>query len=98
VTASGIPKEAAFRYIRTHESERRGLYSGAVLAIDHDGSLDAALVLRSLYRKQGRSWLQAGAGIVAQSTPAREFEETCEKLNSVARFLVPRTSSGDSNA
>jgi anthranilate synthase component 1/salicylate synthetase len=63
-----------------------------VLAIDHDGDLDPALVLRSLYRKQGRSWLQVGAGIVAQSTPARESEETCEKLNSVAQFLVSGTS------
>ncbi len=50
--------------------------------------MDAALVLRSAYRRDGRTWLRAGAGIVGQSTPEREFEETCEKLESVARYLV----------
>jgi len=89
VTASGVPKEAAFAHIRGHETERRGLYGGAVLTIDHEGTLDAALVLRAIYRQRGRTWLRAGGGIVAQSEPSREFEETCEKLGSVARFLVP---------
>jgi salicylate synthase len=89
VTASGVPKDAAYTAIRRHETESRGLYSGAVLTVDHTGELDAALVLRSAYRKDGRTWLRAGAGIVGQSTPEREFEETCEKLDSVARYLVP---------
>jgi anthranilate synthase component 1/salicylate synthetase len=89
VTASGVPKAAAYDGIRTHEPVARGLYSGAVLTIDHSGALDAALVLRAVYRQHGRTWLQAGAGIVGQSRPEREFEETCEKLDSVARFLVP---------
>lgn len=89
VTASGVPKEAAYSAIRRYESEPRGLYGGAVLTVDESGELDAALVLRTVYRERGRTWLRAGAGIVAQSTPDREFEETCEKLDSVARFLVP---------
>jgi anthranilate synthase component 1/salicylate synthetase len=89
VTASGVPKDAAYTAIREHEPQARGLYSGAVLTIDHRGELDAALVLRSAYRQDGRTWLRAGAGIVGQSTPEREFEETCEKLDSVARYLVP---------
>ncbi|MCE7082325.1 salicylate synthase [Streptomyces sp. ST2-7A] len=89
VTASGVPKEAAYESIRRHEPEARGLYSGAVLTVDHSGAMDAALVLRSAYRRDGRTWLRAGAGIVGHSTPEREFEETCEKLDSVARFLVP---------
>ncbi|MEV4527069.1 salicylate synthase [Streptosporangium sp. NPDC049304] len=89
VTASGVPKEAAYTTIRRHEPESRGLYSGAVLTVDHNGEMDAALVLRSAYRQNGRTWLRAGAGIVGQSTPEREFEETCEKLDSVARYLVP---------
>jgi salicylate synthase len=88
VTASGVPKEAAYAAIRRHETERRGLYSGAVLTVDESGELDAALVLRTVFRRHGRTWLRAGAGIVSQSQPAREFEETCEKLDSVARFLV----------
>lgn len=89
VTASGIPKEAAYASIRTHEARARGLYSGAVLTVDADGAMDAALVLRAVYRQNGMTWLQAGAGIVGQSRPEREYEETCEKLDSVARFLVP---------
>ncbi|MFC0050884.1 salicylate synthase [Streptomyces actinomycinicus] len=89
VTASGVPKAAAYDSIRRHETETRGLYSGAVLTVDHSGAMDAALVLRSAYRQNGRTWLRAGAGIVGHSTPEREFEETCEKLDSVARYLVP---------
>ncbi|WP_217441251.1 salicylate synthase [Nocardia barduliensis] len=89
VTASGVPKAAAYTGIRTHEPAARGLYSGAVLTVEHDGSMDAALVLRAVYRQHGKTWLQAGAGIVGDSRPEREFEETCEKLDSVARFLVP---------
>ena len=88
VTGSGVPKEAAYAAIRRHETERRGLYSGAVLTVDQSGALDAALVLRTVFRQHGRTWLRAGAGIVGQSEPDREFEETSEKLDSVARFLV----------
>jgi anthranilate synthase component 1/salicylate synthetase len=94
VTASGVPKQAAYQSIRTHESESRGLYSGAVLMVEQDGAMDAALVLRAAYRQDGVTWLQAGAGIVEQSRPEREFEETCEKLESVARFLVPVNRAG----
>jgi anthranilate/para-aminobenzoate synthase component I len=62
-----------------------------VLAVDAEGALDAALVLRTVFQRDGRSWLRAGAGIVEQSTPEREFEETREKLRSISRFLVPVT-------
>lgn len=53
------------------------------------GELDAALVLRSVFQQEERTWLQAGAGLVADSRPDREFEETCEKLRSIAPYLVP---------
>lgn len=88
ITASGIPKAQSCEMIGRLEAEPRGLYSGAVLTADADGSLDAALVLRSVFRRHGRTWLRAGAGIVAQSTPERELEETREKLRSVSRFLI----------
>ncbi|MFD4636958.1 salicylate synthase [Lentzea sp. NPDC058436] len=88
ITASGIPKPEAFELIARHE-EPRGLYSGAVLAIDADGGLDAALVLRTIFSQDGKTWLRAGAGIVGMSTPDRELEETREKLRSASRFLVP---------
>ncbi|MFI6033369.1 salicylate synthase [Streptomyces sp. NPDC051315] len=89
VTASGIPKAPAFDCITRLEGGRRGIYSGAVLMAGSDGELDAALVLRSLFEEDGRTWLRAGAGILAGSTPARELEETCEKLRSVAPYVVP---------
>ena len=65
------------------ETTARGLYAGSVFRLGHDGTLDAAVVLRSLYQRGGSAWLQAGAGIVGISRPEREFEETCEKLASV---------------
>ncbi|MER6711456.1 MULTISPECIES: salicylate synthase [unclassified Streptomyces] len=89
VTASGIPKAPAYDCIARLEEEPRGIYSGAALMAGSDGSLDAALVLRSLFEEDGRTWLRAGAGILAGSTPARELEETCEKLRSVAPYVVP---------
>jgi salicylate synthetase len=88
VTACGLPKAPACAAIGRHEDGPRGLYAGAVLTADHEGTLDAALVLRSVYQRDGRTWLRAGAGIVAQSTPERELEETREKLRSVSRFLA----------
>jgi anthranilate synthase component 1/salicylate synthetase len=89
VTASGIPKSQAYDCIARLEDGPRGVYSGAVLMAADDGELDAALVLRSLFEQDGRTWLRAGAGILAGSTPARELEETCEKLRSVAPYVVP---------
>ncbi|GLZ42192.1 salicylate synthase [Actinokineospora sp. NBRC 105648] len=88
ITASGIPKPEGLELISRHE-QPRGLYSGAVLAVDADGGLDAALVLRTVFTQDGRTWLRAGAGIVGLSTPDRELEETREKLRSISRFLVP---------
>lgn len=89
-TATGLPRAEACARIRELETEPRRLYGGAVLTLDRDGTLDAALVLRALYRRDGRTWLRAGGGIVGWSEPGRELEETCEKLESVARFLIPR--------
>ncbi|RII86070.1 salicylate synthase, partial [Clavibacter californiensis] len=88
VTASGVPKRAAFDLIRRLEGHDRGLYAGAVLRIDADGALDAALVLRTLFRRDGTTWLQAGAGVVGASRPTRELEETREKLASIADHVV----------
>lgn len=95
VTASGVPKRESVDAIFRLEGTRRGLYAGSVLSVTHDGALDAALVLRAIYEKDGRAWLRAGAGIIAGSTPEREFEETCEKLASVAPFVVPRQEPGE---
>ncbi|MEV6318351.1 salicylate synthase [Streptomyces sp. NPDC051776] len=87
ITATGAPKAAALSALARHEPGTRGLYGGAVFTADVRGSLDAALVLRSILRRHGRTWLRAGAGVMGSSDPDREYEETCEKLRSVAPHL-----------
>jgi salicylate synthase len=89
VTASGIPKPAALDLIRAIEGRERGIYAGAVCMAGADGSIDAALVLRSVFQDETGAWLQAGAGIVAGSAPASEYAETTSKLRAAARYLVP---------
>lgn len=88
VTASGIPKRPAIEAITRLEPVKRSAYSGSVFMFNSGGELDAALVLRSLFKNDNGVTLQAGAGIIDQSTPKRELEETVEKLQSVSRFLV----------
>jgi salicylate synthetase len=90
VTASGVPKAASVDAILRLDESPRALYSGAVVMFSSDGGLDAALTLRAAYERDGRTWLQAGAGIIAASKPDREFEETCEKLATLAPYLVAR--------
>lgn len=90
VTASGIPKAAGVEAIMRLDEGPRGLYSGAVVMLSADGGLDAALTLRSAYERDGKTWLRAGAGIIEESTPDREFEETCEKLSTLAPYLIAR--------
>ncbi|RJO78778.1 salicylate synthase [Nocardia panacis] len=88
VTASGIPKSAGVDSVFRLDDAPRGLYSGAVVTISPTGALEATLVLRAVYQDTAGAWLRAGAGIVEQSRPEREFEETCEKLGSVAPYVV----------
>jgi salicylate synthetase len=90
VTASGIPKAAGVEAILRLDEGPRELYSGAVVMFSADGGLDAALTLRTAYERDGRTWLRAGAGIIAASDSDREFEETCEKLDTLAPHLVAR--------
>jgi salicylate synthetase len=87
ITATGVPIKAALAALAEREREPRGLYGGTVFLAHTDGSLDAALVLRTVFHRDGRTWLRAGAGVMGQSTPDREYEETCEKLRSVAPYL-----------
>ncbi|KAL7661288.1 hypothetical protein ACMYSQ_000706 [Aspergillus niger] len=88
ITASGIPKKAAIDAISSLESQPRELYSGAILMIEDAQSMEAALVLRSVYQDSERQWIQAGAGVIAESAPCRELTETCEKLASIAPFIA----------
>jgi salicylate synthetase len=94
VTASGIPKPAGVEAILRLDECPRGLYSGAVVVFSAAGGLHAALTLRAVYEDSagsGRTWLRAGAGIIDGSDPGREFEETCEKLATLAPYLVARS-------
>lgn len=88
VTASGIPKKEAIEAIGRIEKDSRNLYSGSVLTYDYNGTLDAALVLRSIFQNSEETWVRVGAGIVEMSNPERELAETQEKISSVARQLI----------
>ncbi|MGP2438417.1 salicylate synthase [Streptomyces sp. JW3] len=87
ITATGVSKRAALQTLARHEEGTRDLYGGAVFRASTAGTLDAALVLRTLLGTGDQAWLRAGAGVTAQSSPERETEETCEKLRSVAPYL-----------
>ena len=84
-TLTGAPKLRAAELIRTYEGLRRGSYGGAVGYLRGDGELDTCIVIRSAFVKDGRAIVQAGAGVVADSVPAREAEETVHKASAVLR-------------
>ncbi|KAF5862428.1 hypothetical protein ETB97_011702 [Aspergillus alliaceus] len=91
ITVPGLPKEENLAAMRSFEPEPRDLYCGAVVMLDESSKLfDATLVLRTVFQDASRQWLQAGAGVTINSNPEREFAETCEKLWSVAPFVVPK--------
>jgi len=78
-TVSGAPKIRAMQIINELENKKRGCYAGAVGYFGFDGALDCCIALRSIVLKNGRAYLQAGAGIVADSDPTSEYEETVNK-------------------
>src|SRR5438046_345427 len=79
-TVSGTPKIRAMQIIAELEKARRGFYAGAVGWFGFDGNCDSCIALRSVVLKNGRAFVQAGAGIVADSEPVREREETERKI------------------
>src|SRR5437879_3139450 len=86
-TLTGAPKVRAMQIIEQLEPVRRGIYGGSVLYADFAGNLDSCIVIRTLLMKGDRAYLQAGAGIVADSDPQREFEETENKSRAVLRAV-----------
>jgi anthranilate synthase component I len=86
-TLSGAPKVRAMQIIEELEPTRRGVYGGAVLYADFAGNLDSCIAIRTLLMKGKKAYLQAGAGIVADSDPQREFEETENKARAVLRAV-----------
>ena len=86
-TVSGSPKVRAMQIISTLEPTARGSYSGAVGYLGFNGQLDSCIALRTVLLKDGHAFVQAGAGIVADSKPDAEFEETVNKAMGVIRAV-----------
>ncbi|HEX9919811.1 MAG TPA: anthranilate synthase component I family protein, partial [Pyrinomonadaceae bacterium] len=86
-TVTGAPKVRAMQIIGALEPDRRGLYAGAVLYLDYAGNLDSCIAIRTVRILGGRADVQAGAGIVADSVPAREYEETINKARAMLRAI-----------
>jgi anthranilate synthase component 1 len=79
-TVSGAPKIRAMEIINELEKVKRGIYSGAVGYFSGNGNMDFALAIRTMVIKDGNAYIQAGAGIVHDSVPEKEYEETLHKL------------------
>ena len=86
-TLSGAPKVRAMEIIEELEPSRRGTYGGAVLYADFSGNLDSCIAIRSLLTTNGKGYVQAGAGIVADSIPELEHQESLNKAQAVIRAI-----------
>jgi anthranilate synthase component I len=86
-TLSGAPKVRAMQIIEELEPTRRGVYGGSVLYADFAGNLDSCIGIRTLLMKGKKAYLQAGGGIVADSDPASEFQESMNKAQAVLRAV-----------
>jgi anthranilate synthase component I len=87
-TVSGAPKIRAMQIISELEKTRRGCYAGAVGYFGFDGNFDSCIALRCAALKNGKAYFQAGAGIVADSNPQQEYEETVNKARAMAKALA----------
>ena len=88
-TVSGAPKLRAMEIIDELEPTRRGPYAGAVGYFDFNGNMDTCITIRTMFFKDDCVYLQAGAGIVADSVPEKEYEETLNKLRALTKALEP---------
>jgi anthranilate synthase component 1 len=104
-TVSGAPKVRAMEIIEELERTRRGVYAGGILYLDFSGNLDSCIALRTMVAKNGVAYVQAGGGIVADSKPQAEYQETVNKSRAVLEALrrvheaaeEPRTSRSKGN-
>lgn len=86
-TLSGAPKVRAMQIIDELETVKRGIYGGAIGYLGFDGNLDSCITIRTIVFKNGRAYIQAGAGIVADSVPEREYEEAAGKAVALLKAL-----------
>jgi anthranilate synthase component 1 len=86
-TVSGAPKVRAMEIVEELERTRRGIYAGGILYLDFAGNLDSCIALRTMVVKNGVAYVQAGGGIVADSTPEGEYQESVNKSKALLTAL-----------
>jgi len=86
-TVTGAPKVRAMEIIDELEPTRRGVYAGAAIYLDFSGNLDSCIAIRTMVAKEGRAYIQAGAGIVADSVPEAEYIETVNKARAMLQAI-----------
>ncbi|MBM4125496.1 MAG: anthranilate synthase component I family protein, partial [Nitrospira sp.] len=86
-TVSGAPKIRAMQIIEDLEPTRRGPYAGAVGYFSFSGNMDTCINIRTIVLKGRQAYIQAGAGIVADSDPGREYDETCNKAKAMMKAI-----------
>ena len=86
-TVSGAPKVRAMEIIAELEPTRRGIYSGGVLYLDFSGNLNSCIAIRTMLVTKDKAYVQVGAGIVADSVPEREWEETMNKARALLQAV-----------
>jgi anthranilate synthase component 1 len=86
-TVSGAPKVRAMEIIDELEPTRRGVYAGSVMYLDYSGNLDSCIAIRTIVVKNGRAFIQAGAGLVADSVPETEYVETVNKARAMLQAI-----------
>ncbi|GAB6066454.1 anthranilate synthase component I [Aquifex pyrophilus] len=94
-TVSGAPKVRAMQIIEELENERRGIYAGSVGYISFQGNMDMAIAIRTAVLRDREIFVQAGAGIVADSVPEREWEETVNKAKALMKAIEMAEVSGE---
>jgi len=86
-TVSGAPKIRAMQIIAELEPDKRGPYAGAVGYFSHNGNMDMAIAIRTMVVKNGTAYVQAGCGIVYDSVPQREYQETLNKARALLKAI-----------
>ena len=86
-TLSGAPKVRAMEIIDELENKKRGLYGGTVGYFGYNGDMNTCIAIRTILYRNGKAYVQAGAGIVADSDPEKEFAETTHKAGAMLNAL-----------
>jgi anthranilate synthase component 1 len=86
-TVSGAPKVRAMEIIAELEPTRRGVYSGSVMYLDFSGNLNSCIAIRTMLVQGSKAYLQAGGGIVADSDPEHEWDETMNKAGALMKAV-----------